>query len=91
MLHGKSNPINLAELINFIAKATVDQIWLCKAFAKFIQVYEAQNWIVAKQDLLEILEKFPNDGPSQFFLNRCETYLKVSPVAWYAITYLSGK
>lgn len=91
LLHGKSNPINLAELINFKAKATVDQIWLCKAFAKFIQVYEAQNWIVAKQDLLEILEKFPNDGPSQFFLNRCETYLKVSPVAWDAITYLSGK
>ncbi len=91
LLHGKSNPINLAELINFKAKATDDQIWLCEAFAKVIQAYEVQNWIVAKQDLFEILEKFPNDGPSRFFLNRCETYLKVSPVAWDAITYLSGK
>lgn len=91
LLHGKSNPISLAELITFKEKATEEQIWCCEFFTKAIRAYEAQNWVQAKQGLLEILEKFPNDGPSRFFLNRCEDYLTTPPPAWDATTYLPGK
>lgn len=91
LLHGKSNPISLAELIAFKDKAADDQIWLCEVFTKFIRAYEAQNWVQAQHVLLEILEKFPNDGPSRFFLNRCEDYLTTPPPAWDATTDLPGK
>lgn len=91
LLSGKTDPIDLVELIACKEDANDDQIWLCESFANGLLAYESQDWARACSILLEILHVFPDDGPSHFFLNLCQNYRMTSPRSWNGITVMPGK
>ncbi len=91
LLVGKTVPLDLAELIACKQEANDDQIWLCEGFANGLLAYESQNWTAACTFFLEILQVFPDDGPSHFFLNLCQNYRITPPQLWDGITHMPGK
>ncbi|SDW88589.1 CHASE2 domain-containing protein [Nitrosomonas communis] len=91
LLSGKTIPIDLAELIACKKEINDDQIWLCEGFANGLRAYESQNWASACDYFSEILQIFPDDGPSRFFLNLCQNYRLNPPLSWDGITRMPGK
>ncbi len=67
------------------------QLWLCEGFAKGLLAYELQEWSTACNHFSEILQVFPDDGPSHFFLNLCQNYKLTPPQSWNGITHMPGK
>ncbi|SDH15068.1 CHASE2 domain-containing protein [Nitrosomonas sp. Nm132] len=91
LLSGRSIPIELVELVAPKEGANNDQIWLCEGFTNGLLAYESQDWSGACDHFLEILQVFPDDGPSHFFLNLCQGYRLIPPQSWSGITRLPGK
>ena len=61
-----------AELLNIPRSGNV--VWLCAAFADALDAYKDGQWQTSIEQLLEILEVFPEDGPAHFYLRQCEFY-----------------
>lgn len=91
LLAGKLTPIVLAELMASKKDANDAQLWLCEGFAKGLLAYELQEWSTACNHFSEILQVFPDDGPSHFFLNLCQNYKLTPPQSWNGITRMPGK
>jgi len=53
---------------------------LCRSFAMATDLFEQADWAEAEKAFAAILQSRPDDGPSQFYLQRCQQYL-VSPPA----------
>ena len=51
-----------------------DSSWLCAAFTDALDAYRDGHWQTCIEQLLEILKIYPEDGPSHFYLKRCEFY-----------------
>jgi len=60
------------ELLNTPRSGNV--VWLCAAFADALDAYKDGQWQTSIEQLLEILEVFPEDGPAHFYLRQCEFY-----------------
>lgn len=70
---GKHKPVPIYEVCGFTLsdtqKKTIDD------FTKGLELYRKMQWAKA----IEIFEKYPKDGPSQVFLERCKLYLQEPP------------
>lgn len=80
LLTGRSRSVQLLELIAQRQMADREQFWLCEAFAHALAAYHAQQWEQAGDVFASILEKLPNDGPSQFYLALCQRLKRNEPV-----------
>jgi adenylate cyclase len=69
---GKTLPIKIFELIGGKENIAPDKRELITLFHQGITFYEDRKWREASQIFDEILEKYPNDGPSEFYKSRCE-------------------
>ncbi|HEY7535042.1 MAG TPA: adenylate/guanylate cyclase domain-containing protein, partial [Thermodesulfobacteriota bacterium] len=69
---GKTLPIRIFELIGEKDNITPDKKDLVMLFQQGIIFYEDRKWLEAIQIFDNILYKYPNDGPSEFYKNRCE-------------------
>jgi len=69
---GKTLPIKIFELIGEKENIAPDKRELVTLFHQGITFYEDRKWREASQIFDEILEKYPNDGPSEFYKSRCE-------------------
>ena len=83
LLAGRTSSLRVAELVARKHEASNDQIWLCEIFADAMRSYEAQEWPGGCRNFSEILKAFPDDGPAQFYLKRCQDYQgsMVAPVS----------
>jgi adenylate cyclase len=72
---GKSEAIPIHEVLAKRETATTDQIRLCDAFEEAMAPYWMGNWSDAAESLQRLLDECPLDGPSKFFLTRCERFL----------------
>ena len=69
-LRGRRNATSVAEILCAKNQACGLKIDLCRRFAKALHAYRAGRREAA--DLFEeILERYPEDGPSRFYRNRC--------------------
>lgn len=69
-LRGRRNATSVAEILCAKEQACNLKIDLCRRFAKALHAYRAGRREAA--DLFqEILERYPEDGPSRFYRNRC--------------------
>jgi len=84
---GKSKSIQLSELISHKDTSKTEQVRLCELFSAALTAYEHQQPDTI-QKWKEILEIFPNDGPSQFYLAIC---LKSPPDQWDSVIKLTDK
>lgn len=91
LLSGKQDSIELVELLVCEEDANDSQFWLCETFAKGLLAYESQDWARACEQFFGILQVFPEDGPSYFFLNICQDYRLNPPQSWDGLTRMPGK
>ena len=75
---GKSQPVNIYELIDLVAEKSKYEP-LIKRFDAAMKSYKAQNWSEAASQFSEVLVNFPDDGPSQVFLERAIEFAQNAP------------
>ncbi len=76
-VRGKKNKLMIHELIGTIEQgipisATQKQIELCKVFTEAYFTFHEGKLDLAKNQFMSILQRFPDDVPSQLYLNRIE-------------------
>lgn len=72
---GKTEGLPIVEILASHSDATAEQRELCTRFAECLQIFQRGEWSVAEAGFQDLLEDFPEDGPSQFFMARCQQYL----------------
>jgi len=75
---GKTHPVNIYELMD-IAENRSTYESLLSQFDGAMTAYRAQNWNEAANLFAEILTTFPNDGPTQVFLERAVEFSEHAP------------
>lgn len=73
LLKGKTQQQTVFEIVASQTEATPAQTRLCAQFAAALAHYRAGRWPVAIEYLETLLQDYPNDGPSRFYLQRCLT------------------
>jgi len=68
---GKLKPVNIYQLLAFGADAP-QYADLLQRWNAANRLYREGQWEFAKAKFEEILQKYPNDGPAETFLRRCE-------------------
>jgi adenylate cyclase len=66
---GKSQPVNIYELMDVAAERAKYEP-LLERFDRAMKSYKDQNWSDAASQFSDVLANFPDDGPSQVFLER---------------------
>ncbi len=83
LLAGKSTAVCVVELGGRKQDANPRASILYRLFADALEAYRTRRWRDAASQFSEILHVFPEDGPSGFYLHRCESYVLVPPdEAW---------
>lgn len=84
---GKSLPVQLHELVAHRQTASEAQMLLCEMFAAALTAWTQQR-IDAIEKWQNILARFPNDGPTRFYLDICR---QSPPEQWNPVIRLSEK
>jgi adenylate cyclase len=79
LLAGKSAPVSVVELLGRAQDATPQSIQLRDEFAQALLAYRDREWGDATRHLSAILRRFPEDGPSRFYQQRCHACLRDPP------------
>jgi adenylate cyclase len=75
---GKNLPVNIYELMDVAAEQhRYDE--LLDRFEEAMKAYRAQNWSEASGKFAGILANYPDDGPSQVFLERALEFVENAP------------
>jgi adenylate cyclase len=75
---GKTHPVNIYELMD-VAENRSTYESLLSQFDAAMTAYRAQNWNEAANLFAEILTTFPDDGPTQVFLERAVEFSENAP------------
>jgi adenylate cyclase len=78
MLVGKAEAVRVSEILGRQGGGP-GAAALANEFAEALAAYDAEDWPAAVQRLRELARKYPEDGPTTFFLQRAERYLHDSP------------
>lgn len=79
LLVGKSTPVSIVELGGRVQDANPRTSLLYRRFADAMEAYRRRQWRAAADRFSEILKIFPEDGPAQFYLHRCELHVLNPP------------
>lgn len=71
-LRGRRNTMGILELIGRLDGAAPEQVQLCARFAEAKAAYDAADLERARAGFQSILQDFPGDGPSAYFLRLVE-------------------
>jgi adenylate cyclase len=71
-VRGKSRPVTVYELIGVEPNVPDEQRWLCRSFEEAMHAWDAERRDQARDILLRIAERFPQDGPTRYYLQRLE-------------------
>ncbi|MGB6624477.1 MAG: adenylate/guanylate cyclase domain-containing protein, partial [Candidatus Acidiferrales bacterium] len=88
---GKLLPVTIYELLGR-RDAAGDLVELCDMFTHGHEIYKMRNWKEAKKWFEKNLARWPKDGPSRVFLERCEEYIAEEPPAdWEGVYVMKHK
>ena len=79
-LRGKAEATSVIEILGRRNDASADQKALCAQFADALAAFRAQKWSEAAALFEAVTKRFENDGPSRFYLDRCQRYAAEPPV-----------
>jgi len=89
---GINEPVQLYELIETQDNAEEWQKETVHHFETALSIFEKRDWEEAEKAFRHVLVFNPNDGPSNFFIERCENYLKYPPMEdWDGVFNLDRK
>jgi adenylate cyclase len=72
---GKTEALPIVEIMASTAHMSERQQRLTDAFAAALAIFHAAEWPTAANVFESLLREFPDDGPAQFYLARCRSYL----------------
>ncbi|MCP4399792.1 MAG: CHASE2 domain-containing protein [bacterium] len=75
---GKEEPVKIYELFGYDNVYIHPQDML-GAYLEGLQMYKNQQWQHAIQRFRQALNTYPDDAPSQMYIDRCEQFLETSP------------
>jgi adenylate cyclase len=96
-VRGKLQPVTIYQLMgrqedfasNGSAETLRSQVEL---FARARELYRHRQWNAAQSAFQEILDKWPKDGPSGVYLERCQEYIAAEPPAnWDGVFVMTHK
>ncbi|MBI1737644.1 MAG: adenylate/guanylate cyclase domain-containing protein [Acidobacteria bacterium] len=88
---GKLQPVTIYELVSFREGAR-DLFDLIELFGKGRACYKRRDWRQAQGHFEKILQRWPDDGPSKVFYQRCEEYLLEEPASdWDGVYVMKHK
>ena len=73
-LKGKQIPVNMYEVMCTTETVTPDLTSLQTLFADALGAFRQQSWQVAIDKFQAVLDAFPDDGPSQYYLAICHNH-----------------
>jgi len=92
ILAGKSKPVTVYELICRTDESTELQKNFCKTFTQALDAYRQQSWNEATAGFSESVQMHLEDGPSLFYLDRCEKFKENPPDnVWNGVVRLANK
>jgi adenylate cyclase len=91
LLLGKEAPVCVHELVALRAAATESQLALCEAFAAVVQAWERAQWGEVAELCRRLLQNWPQDGPTRFFLDRASLYATSPPAHGDAVIRMASK
>jgi adenylate cyclase len=74
-LSGRSSSVEIYELLGEAEMAGSQHQTLCTRFSDALASYEEQHWPEARHAFSALLDDFPDDGPTKFFLKICNQRL----------------
>lgn len=78
-LKGKKENTPVVELVAREPSATDEQHRLCDRFAEALAAFRDERWGETASLFQTLLEEFPDDGPSRFYLEYCKQYMHQPP------------
>jgi len=75
---GKEKPVSIYELMDF-SNGDALKRELANSFAEVLSLYKSRRFEEAKAGFDAILNKFPKDGPSALYAQRCADCIKLPP------------
>ncbi len=78
ILKGKTQPIEIHELISRKEQAEPRWIALTSAFANALALFKNKQWPEAMEGFRNLAEEFPEDGPTLFYINYLQNRLALS-------------
>ena len=93
---GKLRPVTIYELVahasDLAETALLDARARLSEFADARTFYKERKWTAARQAFQNILDRWPQDGPSLVYLKRCEEYLAAEPLSdWDGVFVMTHK
>ena len=96
-VQGKLQPVAIWELIGSVGAHTVygtpeEARSRVELFERARVLYGERRWKAAQEAFQEILDKWPDDGPSRAYWKRCQEYLfEEPPSAWDGVLTMTHK
>lgn len=72
---GKTKPLTIFEILGQKDNINFEKISLVEKYNEGYSLYKEQKWNDAKEIFKSILNDFPEDGPSKFYLRKIEEFL----------------
>ncbi|MFQ3621127.1 MAG: adenylate/guanylate cyclase domain-containing protein, partial [Spirochaetales bacterium] len=89
---GINTPVRLYEVIDEKNQTSSDLKEAVAIFHAGLDLFEDKNWEKAEVRFQEVLKIFPEDGPANTFLKRCQQYrLNPPPENWDGVFNLTSK
>jgi class 3 adenylate cyclase len=89
---GINEAVRIHEIVETKADASAALQEMVYLFHKALDLFEERNWQDAGQAFKQVLELFPNDGPSLLFIDRCRQYRDHPPAPdWDGVFNLTEK
>ncbi|HUJ93607.1 MAG TPA: adenylate/guanylate cyclase domain-containing protein [Candidatus Bathyarchaeia archaeon] len=94
---GKLQPVTIYQLVgrkaDFAANGSAgEQYALLEQFSHARELYRRREWEAAQRAFQEILDQWPEDGPSRMYWKRCQEYLfDEPPLSWDGVFVMTHK
>ncbi|MFP4267029.1 MAG: CHASE2 domain-containing protein [Spirochaetaceae bacterium] len=89
---GINEPVRLYELLDERGSLSPHVGEAMEIFEKGLEAFEKRQWKEAKRIFSKVLELLPEDGPSKFYITRCDKFIsKAPPESWDGVFNLDLK
>ena len=89
---GKVQPVRIYELVGRVTEVPQERHQLIQAFSQGLRAYQVQDWERARKAFAQVDAHFPEDGPTQIFMERIDELRKNPPPKdWNGVYVMTTK
>jgi len=89
---GKVQPVRIYELVGRVTEVPQERHQLIQAFSQGLRAYQVQDWERARKAFAQVDAHFPEDGPTQIFMERVDELRKNPPPKdWNGVYVMTTK